>query len=203
MLLRNHFYGSDGDGTTIQQAVWRPTGTQLGKKKLSTKEKSPAVAAKVIKKTSSSGGKNTKKRSRKVRARDVYVGDGAPAELFKRPAVELVYEPPPPLPPSAPQVNDDMQLVNDALRNNISNQTHFGNDLEIIEQPSQAQIYQQQPGLNVTQNWPLDLVQGSHHYQQVRQIVLSYLTLKIFASDKILSSARHYCRTLRPALKMR
>lgn len=139
--------GNDGDGATIQQAVWRPTGTQLGKKK-SSKESN-----KIERPASTSKKKNAQ---RKVRAKDSYIS--APVQNQKQsneqqafvfPQQTIVQSqanemqvPPQPLPPS---------------------QTEFGNALSLAQQPQP--IYQH-PGLHVAQNWPLDLVQGSHHYPQ-------------------------------------
>ncbi|EGI61875.1 hypothetical protein G5I_09776 [Acromyrmex echinatior] len=86
----------DADGAAIQQAVWRPTGTQLGKKKTP---------------------KDSNKSERNVTVK----------------------------------------------KKNPSKKTEFGNALSLVQQPQP--IYQH-PGLNMVQNWPLDLVQGSHHYPQ-------------------------------------
>ncbi|XP_043263111.1 uncharacterized protein LOC122403576 [Colletes gigas] len=139
----------DTDGAAIQQPVWRPTGTQLGKKKSS--------------KDSSKNDKNsstTKKKnpSWKIRAKDVYVGDGAPIENAKQSneQQEFIFSQ-----QAAPQPQAaDMQAPPQPLP---SNQTEFGNALSLVQQ---AQPVYQHPGLNISQNWPLDLVQGSHHYPQ-------------------------------------
>ncbi|XP_023289818.1 uncharacterized protein LOC105698857 isoform X2 [Orussus abietinus] len=144
----------DADGASIQQAVWRPTGTQLGKKK-STKESSKA------KKSSTTSGSDNKRRgiSRKIRTRDVFVGDGAPAESLKQPELQpdMVFSQ---QNVQQPQNTNEMQPPPQPLP---TNQTQFSNALSLVQEPQP--IYQH-PGLNVTQNWPLDLVQGSHHYPQ-------------------------------------
>ncbi|XP_053979754.1 uncharacterized protein LOC128876937 isoform X1 [Hylaeus volcanicus] len=142
----------DTDGVAIQQPVWRPTGTQLGKKKSS--------------KDSSKNDKNTgttkkKNPSWKIRAKDVYVGDGAPVENAKQPTEqqEFIFSQ-----QNAPQPQaTEMQSPSQPLP---SNQTEFGNALSLVHQD---QPVYQHPGLNISQNWPLDLVQGSHHYPQQLQ----------------------------------
>ncbi|XP_076172725.1 uncharacterized protein LOC143149331 isoform X2 [Ptiloglossa arizonensis] len=139
----------DTDGAAIQQPVWRPTGTQLGKKK-SSKDTS-----KNDKNTSTTKKKNP---SWKIRAKDVYVGDGAPLENAKQSneQQEFIFSQ-----QNAPQSQTtDMQAPSQPLP---SNQTEFGNALSLVQQ---AQPVYQYPGLNISQNWPLDLVQGSHHYPQ-------------------------------------
>lgn len=144
---------SDTDGVTIQQSVWRPTGTQLGKKKSS--------------KDSNKNEKNnstTKKRnpSKKIRAKDVYVGDGAPIESEKSDEQrEFIYHQ---QNASESQVNE-MQSPSQPLQS----QTEFGSTLGLSQQ---TQSIYQHPNLNISQNWPLDLVQGNHHYPQVCIICL-------------------------------
>ncbi|XP_003706915.2 uncharacterized protein LOC100876218 [Megachile rotundata] len=139
----------DTDGTAIQQPVWRPTGTQLGKKKSS--------------KDSNKNDKNTcnvKKKNppRKIRAKDIYVGDGAPLENVKPPnEQEFMYS----------QQNAQQSRANEiqatSQQSLSQNQTQFGNALSLAQQ---TQPIYQHPDLNISQNWPLDLVQGSHHYPQ-------------------------------------
>lgn len=149
------FVHSDTDGAAIQQPVWRPTGTQLGKKK-SSKDTS-----KNDKNTSTTKKKNP---SWKIRAKDVYVGDGAPLENAKQSneQQEFIFSQ-----QNAPQSQTtDMQAPSQPLP---SNQTEFGNALSLVQQ---AQPVYQYPGLNISQNWPLDLVQGSHHYPQVCTLFL-------------------------------
>ncbi|EFN79107.1 histone-lysine N-methyltransferase 2D isoform X2 [Harpegnathos saltator] len=158
----------DADGAAIQQAVWRPTGTQLGKKKTPKDSNKSEKNSAVVKK------KNPPK---KVRVRDLYVGDGAPADSLKsnqnaeqqqqqqqqqqhqqQPQSFVFPQQNLPPPPPAPQA--EMQPPTQPLP---TTQTEFGNALSLVQQPQP--IYQH-PGLNIVQNWPLDLVQGSHHYPQ-------------------------------------
>ena len=133
--------------------MWRPTGTQLGKKKSS--------------KESSKNEKNaavTKKRNplRKIRAKDVYVGDGAPIEGVKSSNEQqgFMYQ---------QQQNHSQSQVNEIQTPPqpppLHSQTEFGDTLSLTQETQP--IYHQHPGLNISQNWPLDLVQGSHHYSQV------------------------------------
>ncbi|XP_014605685.1 PREDICTED: actin cytoskeleton-regulatory complex protein PAN1-like [Polistes canadensis] len=145
--------GNDADGAAIQQAVWRPTGTQLGKKKSN--------------KDSTKNDKSIQKKKnppRKVRARDIYVGDGAPVENLKQPTEQqqqqqqgfgFVQQ-------NIPQEQtNEIQNTAQALPDN---QTEFNNGLTMSQQP---QPMYQHPSMNIAQNnWPLDLVQGSHHYPQ-------------------------------------
>ena len=139
----------DADGTAIQQPVWRPTGTQLGKKKFS--------------KDSSKNDKNsstTKKKipPRKIRARDIYVGDGAPLKNVKPSnQQEFIY------PQQNAQQSQASEIQTTPQQPLSQSQTEFGNALSLAQQ---TQPIYQHPGLNISQNWPLDLVQGSHHYPQ-------------------------------------
>ncbi|XP_011869461.1 PREDICTED: heat shock protein DDB_G0288861-like [Vollenhovia emeryi] len=155
----------DADGAAIQQAVWRPTGTQLGKKKIPRDSGRPEKAGVAVKK---------KNPSKKVRSRETYPDDGAPLEAQslkqnqsseqqqqqQQQQQEFVFSQQnlPPL-PSAPQVTE-MQPSTQSVS---TSQTEFGNALSLVQQPQP--IYQH-PGLTMVQTWPLDLVQGSHHYPQ-------------------------------------
>jgi len=160
------YFSSDADGAAIQQAVWRPTGTQLGKKKTPKDSNKSERSNATVKK---------KNPSKKVKSREVYADDGAQSESLKQdqnteqqqqqqqqqqeqgfvfPQQNL-----PPL-PSAPQVIE-MQVSTQPIS---TSQTEFGNALSLVQQPH---LIYQHPGLNMVQNWPLDLVQGSHHYPQV------------------------------------
>lgn len=56
-----------------------------------------------------------------------------------------------PLPPSHPSIT------------NNSNQ--YSHAINLV--PQTQAMYHHHPGLDVSQNWPLDLVQGTHHYSQV------------------------------------
>lgn len=140
---------SDTDGVAIQQPVWRPTGTQLGKKKSSRDPNKNEKNASI-----------TKKRNplRKIRAKDVYVGDGAPTESVKSSNEQqaFVYQ----------QQSASQAQINEiqAPPQSLHPQTDFGNTLSLTQE---TQPIYQHPGLNISQNWPLDLVQGSHHYPQV------------------------------------
>ncbi|KAL0132286.1 hypothetical protein PUN28_000222 [Cardiocondyla obscurior] len=161
----------DADGAAIQQAVWRPTGTQLGKKKSSRDSGKPEKSIVTVKKKSP---------SKKIKSRETYSNDDVLSESLKQnqrteerqqqqqqqqeqqqhqqqgfvfPQQNL-----PPL-PSAPQVTE-MQPSSQPVS---TNQTEFSNALSLVQQPQP--IYQH-PGLSMVQNWPLDLVQGSHHYPQ-------------------------------------
>ncbi|XP_014473665.1 PREDICTED: mediator of RNA polymerase II transcription subunit 15-like isoform X2 [Dinoponera quadriceps] len=151
----------DADGAAIQQAVWRPTGTQLGKKKTPKDSNKPEK-----------NGGTTKKKNppKKIRARDLYVDDGAPADSLKSNQVAEQQQqqqqqqgfvfPQQNLPPPPPAPQAEMQPPTQPLP---TSQTEFGNALSLAQQP---QPMYQHPGLNIVQNWPLDLVQGSHHYPQ-------------------------------------
>lgn len=144
------YFRNDVDGSTIQQAVWRPTGTQLGKKK-STKDTN---------KTKRNVSNKKKLASRKTRAKDVFIGDGAPAESLKSTAVvqqNFTY----------PQENVHQQPNNEISSQSLQPpQVIFANHLDLAQQP---QVYHHQ-------NWPLDLVQ-SNHYSQVRKFVFLYFII--------------------------
>ncbi|RLU21285.1 hypothetical protein DMN91_005658 [Ooceraea biroi] len=158
----------DADGAAIQQAVWRPTGTQLGKKKMS----------KDLGKSERNGARAKKKSSpRKTRSRKPYIDDDALSESLNKQPIqsteqlqqqqqqqqqhqEFVFPrqnlPPPPSAPQATEMQPSAQSLS-------ASQTEFSNALSLVQQP---QSMYQHPGLNIVQNWPLDLVQGSHHYPQ-------------------------------------
>ncbi|KAM0731248.1 hypothetical protein ACS0PU_002308 [Formica fusca] len=155
----------EADGAAIQQAVWRPTGTQLGKKKTS-KDSS---------KSEKNGTTKKKNPSKKIKFLEVYVDDGALPETLKQnqnteqqpqqqQEQEFVFPqqnlPPPPPAPQATEMQPSAQPLS-------TSQTEFGNALGLAQQ---SQSIYQHPGLNMVQNWPLDLVQGSHHYPQGQPI---------------------------------
>lgn len=146
---------SQVDGAAIQQAVWRPTGTQLGKKKTLKESNKPEKNATTPKK------KNPPK---KLKARNAFVDDGAPVDSLKPNQSNeqqqgfIFQQTLPPPPPAATQATE-MQPPAQSLS---TNQTEFSNALGLVQQPQP--IYQH-PGLNIVQNWPLDLVQT--HYSQV------------------------------------
>ncbi|XP_033218640.1 uncharacterized protein LOC117174076 isoform X3 [Belonocnema kinseyi] len=141
--------GKETDGGTIQQAVWRPTGTQLGKKR----------CGKNVNK-SKKGGSSPKKKvaPHKIRAKDLHVGDGAPSETLKQPVVQpsFIF----PQQSVHQQSNTEIQTPSQPLS---STQVIFASTLDLVQQPQHLYHH---PGLNVPQNWPLDLVQSSHHYPQ-------------------------------------
>lgn len=138
--------------------MWRPTGTQLGKKKAKdsdSKTEKNSIAAK------------KKNYSKKVKSRETYVDNGAPSESQKQSQgmeqqqQEFVFpQQNLPLAPPASQAPEILPVAQPML----TNQTEFGNALGLMQQPQP--IYQHSE-LNIVQNWPLDLVQGSHHYPQV------------------------------------
>ncbi|XP_048265278.1 uncharacterized protein LOC100649967 isoform X1 [Bombus terrestris] len=146
----------DTDGVAIQQPVWRPTGTQLGKKKSSRDPNKNEKNASITKK---------KNPLRKIRAKDVYVGDGAPTESVKSSNEQqaFIYQ----------QQSASQAQVNEiqAPPQSLHPQTDFGNTLSLTQE---TQPIYQHPGLNISQNWPLDLVQGSHHYPQGQQNSISH-----------------------------
>ena len=141
---------NDTDGAAIQQAVWRPTGTQLGKKR----------TGKDSNKTRKPGSSPKKKVTlRKVKAKDLYVGDGAPAETLKQPDMQPNFV--------FPQQNVHQQSSNEIETSSQTltpNLVVFASNLDLVQQ---IQPVYHHTGLNVPQNWPLDLVQGCHHYPQV------------------------------------
>lgn len=144
---------NETDGGTIQQAVWRPTGTQLGKKK-SGKDANK----------SKKGGSSPKKKvvPRKIRAKNPHVGDGSSAETLKQPVVQPNFV--------FPQQNVHQQSSNEIQTPSqplSSTQVIFASTLDLVQQPQHLYHH---PGLNVPKNWPLDLVQSSHHYPQVTTI---------------------------------
>ncbi|XP_011253321.1 uncharacterized protein LOC105249501 [Camponotus floridanus] len=154
---------SDADGAAIQQAVWRPTGTQLGKKKTS----------KDLSKSEKNNTTKKKNPSKKIKFLEAYVDNGAISETLKQDQnneqqqqqqQEFVFPqqnlPPPPPAPQATEMQTSAQPL-------PTSQTEFGNALGLAQQ---SQSIYQHPGLNMVQNWPLDLVQGSHHYPQGQPI---------------------------------
>nr|XP_033331449.1 uncharacterized protein LOC117223331 [Megalopta genalis] len=139
----------DTGGTAIQQPVWRPTGTQLGKKKSSID----------CSKNDSSKNCTVKKKSspRKIRGKDVYVEDVTLLENIKDSNEQQQFVFPQENAPQ-PQAND----IKASYQPLPHSQTEYGNPLSLVQQP---QPVYQHPGLNISQSWPLDLVQGTHHYQ--------------------------------------
>nr|XP_012217911.1 PREDICTED: LOW QUALITY PROTEIN: mediator of RNA polymerase II transcription subunit 15-like [Linepithema humile] len=108
---------------------------------------------------------------RKARSREAYVDDGTPPESQKQNQNQNIEQqqqqqqgfvfpqqnlPPPPPGPQATEMQPSAQPL-------PTSQTEFSNALSLAQQPQP--IYQH-PGLAIVQNWPLDLVQGSHHYPQ-------------------------------------
>lgn len=141
----------DANGTEIQQPVWRPTGTQLGKKKSS---KDINKEEKIV------GIKKKKSAPKKVKAKDVYIGDGAPAENIKAPNDRQQFAYPQ---QSVPQPNE-IQTSSQAIHSQIE----FGNALNLTLQTQPPHNHYQHPGISMAQNWPLDLVHGSDHYSQTQ-----------------------------------
>lgn len=136
----------DTDGAVIQQPVWRPTGTQLGKKKSSKESK---------KNDKNTGTSRKKHAPRKIRIKDLYVGDGAPVENAKQSnqQQEFVFS-------QQNLQNSEMQA---STRSLSATRTEFSNALSLVQQ---TQPIYQHPSLDISQNWPLDLVQGNSHYSQ-------------------------------------
>jgi len=142
----------------------------LGKKKTSKDSGKSEKNGTLIKKKSS---------SKKAKSQEPYIDDSASSESLNKQQNQSTEEleqqqqqqqqqqqgfifpqqnlPPPPLAPQATEMQPSTQSLS-------ANQTEFGNALSLAQQP---QSMYQHPGLNIVQNWPLDLVQGSHHYPQV------------------------------------
>ncbi|KZC07450.1 hypothetical protein WN55_09443 [Dufourea novaeangliae] len=108
----------DADGAAIQQPVWRPTGTQLGKKK-----------------SSKDSNKND--------------------FVFSQQS-------------AAQSQGCNIQSQSQSLS---PSQTEFGNPLSLVQQ---TQPVYQHSSLNISQSWPLDLVQGTHHYPQAQADAISH-----------------------------
>ncbi|XP_066603286.1 uncharacterized protein [Prorops nasuta] len=143
--------GSEMDGAAIQQAVWRPTGTQLGKKKSS---KDPNKTEK----NNSSYRKKTP--TKKVKTKDVYTEDVVPAtETAKQSNVDSSFS----FSQQAITQSQNSELQVSVQQTLPLNQTEFCNTLSLAQQ--HQPIYQHTE-LNITQSWPLDLVQSSQHYHQ-------------------------------------
>ena len=75
--------------------------------------------------------------------------------------------PPPPPPPPHPVIP--------------INPSQYSHPLNLI--PQSQPIYHHHPGLNVSQNWPLDLVQGVHHYAQVSKRISTLIEQFIYIND--------------------
>jgi len=141
----------------------------LGKKKTSKDSGKSEKNGTLIKKKSS---------SKKAKSQEPYIDDSASSESLNKQQNQSTEEleqqqqqqqqqqgfifpqqnlPPPPLAPQATEMQPSTQSLS-------ANQTEFGDALSLAQQP---QSMYQHPGLNIVQNWPLDLVQGSHHYPQV------------------------------------
>ncbi|XP_014206736.1 uncharacterized protein LOC106638187 [Copidosoma floridanum] len=132
------------DESGIQQAVWRTTGTQVGKKKLAKPGPSTNDSAQPKKKASSPRVKSKQPREQE----------------------SLPYQPPVSGAQELEQRASDVQLLASPLlpqtTMSLDPSHQFNHSLNPLPQP----LYQHHPGLNMTQVWPLDLVHSAHHYPQ-------------------------------------
>lgn len=131
--------------------MWRPTGTQLGKKK-TTKE---------VNKTKTDANITKKKPLRRKKGERDPANNGTPAEEARQSNEQLPFH------------FEDQ----DALRctemhqatpqpNIPSTVNQFNGDMSMVPQPQN--VYSNPvPMIEMVQNWPLDLVQNNHHFPQV------------------------------------
>ncbi|XP_008559488.1 putative mediator of RNA polymerase II transcription subunit 26 [Microplitis demolitor] len=155
----------DADGAAIQQAVWRPTGTLLGKKKSQKFDDSTNKSGAVLKK---------KILRRKVKSKNNDIDTESSTEVSKQQQSEQTqqlqqdqlnssfnFQPDNLNQVQQPsQTDENTQIQGSSLMNS---QPEFSNALSLVV--SSQSIYQHHP-VDVTQNWPLDLGQSSHHYPQ-------------------------------------
>ncbi|XP_058792726.1 uncharacterized protein LOC131665110 [Phymastichus coffea] len=133
------------DGPGIQQAVWRPTGTQLGKKK-------PAREAT---RGRAGGGPRSKKRAapRRAKPHKALEADGAPGAAAHRQQADFSFASGPPA--------DDAQALLTAVPPDPG---QFGRPADLQPQ-SQPAYHRQPPGIiGAPRTWPLDLGHGAHHH---------------------------------------
>ncbi|KAK0090894.1 hypothetical protein PV325_000060 [Microctonus aethiopoides] len=155
----------DADGAAIQQAVWRPTGTQLGKKKNQKGGNKSKKSGAVLKKKVS---------TRKAKSKNVYEDDGAPQETSKQQQDELPQNQTFAFQQNIPEQqsqtqhhqsqNVELQTQHQPAQSLIDDQPEYNNSLG-LSLPGHP-MYPQHPhsAINLRQSWPLDLVQNSHHY---------------------------------------
>ncbi|XP_015118735.1 uncharacterized protein LOC107042256 [Diachasma alloeum] len=134
----------EAEGAALQQAVWRPTGTQLGKKKSA---KVPARAKPATPKV------KKKKPVKKTPAKEARAPE-APEKQLEAP--QMAFNP-----PQAVHCSDLAPLAPPI----ISPQSQFHPQ----PVPNPQQMYPQHPDLNMSQNWPLDLVQAPPNQNQYLQ----------------------------------
>ncbi|XP_063993782.1 uncharacterized protein LOC135171272 [Diachasmimorpha longicaudata] len=136
----------EAEGAALQQAVWRPTGTQLGKKK----------TPKVPPRAKSTASKMKKKKTIKKNPVKESSAPEAPEKQLEAPQMEFN-------PPQAITHCPDLaQLPQPQI---IDSQSQF----QAQPIPNPQQMYQQHQDLNMSQNWPLDLVQAPQTQSQYLQ----------------------------------
>ncbi|XP_044020702.1 WD repeat-containing protein 48 homolog isoform X2 [Aphidius gifuensis] len=140
----------DADSKTIQKSVWRPTGTQLGKKKFKKiNDKLNKLNKQTVKKKKKIILIKNKKTIQNEKANeDVNNETNERATSIQ---TQLPYE------------NYNITIVDDSERSIIqnNNQIQYSNTLELAE--SSIPLYENHSQINTSQNWPLDLVQSSNN----------------------------------------
>ncbi|XP_034947371.1 uncharacterized protein DDB_G0284459-like [Chelonus insularis] len=183
----------DADNVVIQQAVWRPTGTQLGKKKnQKMMEKSKkAVSSKKkfsIKKTKSHNRHNEdeciadpSKQLEPINSSfDYPASQNLPQPQHSSsqpPPIPLLQPPPPPQPPlpassssPPPASSSSSHITNSEIQSSQlidNNQSDFNSGLNLIE--TSQPIYHHHSNIDLSQNWSLNLGQNLHHYSPNHQ----------------------------------
>ncbi|KAH0554103.1 AF4/FMR2 family member lilli-like [Cotesia glomerata] len=154
----------DVDGAAIQQAVWRPTGTSLGKKKSqkpddSAKKSGAVVKRKVLKKRAKPASNNT---DTEESAASKQPQTEEPQQLQQQDQLNSSFNfQPDNFNQVQPRSDESPQMQAPSLMNS---QSEFNNALSLVVSPQS--MYQHHSGVDVTQNWPLDLGQNAHHYPQ-------------------------------------
>lgn len=101
-------------------------------------------------KNSNSNINKKKNPPRKIRGRNLYVGDGAPTETIET--------------QSLPQ--QGFTFSEQDIQDPRTNQMELNDPLSLDQQPQSQPMYEH-AGMNIEQNWPLSLVQDNPHFTQV------------------------------------
>lgn len=178
-LMKFFLNFSETDGVKLEEAVWRPTGTQSSKKKITketTKVKTKKIQTtkkKVLKKNQSEQSFNETEPAINASENIVQEHEVQPNFSFSS---SLQHEQPQPqphineMPPiSLPLSQSSHPMIN-------CNQNEYIHSLNLI--PQNQPTYHHHPGLNISQNWSVDLGHSSHYIQVSKIMSFSFLSCK-------------------------
>lgn len=158
------YFFSQTDGIKIEETVWRPTGTRLGKKKLTKEIAIPKIKPLTKKKKTSDKNKPKQTSDNSEVLPNINSNELQQHELQQpnfsfssshqtdQPHTQSNISEMSPISLPLPQPNHPM--IN-------CNQNEYVHSLNLM--PQNQPTYYHHPGLNISQNWSLDLVQNSHY----------------------------------------